>query len=209
MFGVSFFDPNESRQGSHTAREPHGVERAGMAEIKSTLELALERTQKMSISKEEKEEMKRREIAQKATGMFHRYMDDHLSLDGMTREIERMEERARATVRNVLLSQWIDAVSLDAENEKLLRGIEFLKGRNVDDVKQKLEVLRSEYERETHEAEQNIGVRLAEALRKENIHGSAVVPHVRGSKQWKERMGPVEQAFGKKIEALKEVLRKL
>ena len=180
-----------------------------MAEIKSTLELALERTQKMSISEEEKEEIKRREITQKATGMFNRYMDDHLSLDEMTREIERMEERARATVRNVLLSQWIDAVSLDAENEKLLRGIASLKGRNVDDVKQKLEVLRSEYERETHEAEQNIGGRLAEALRKENIHGSAVVPHVRGSKQWKERMGPIEQAFGKKIEEVKEVLRKL
>lgn len=173
------------------------------------MELALERTQKMSISGEEKEEMKRREITQKATGMFHRYMDDHLSLNEMTREIERMEERARATLRDVLLSQWIDAVCLDAENEKLLRGIEFLKGRNVDDVKQTLEVLRSDYEREKHEAEQSLGGRLAEALRKENIHGSAVVPHVRGSKEWKERMGPVEQAFGKKIEEVKEVLRNL
>ena len=187
----------------------HVLEREGMAEIKSTLELAMERTRKILISQEEKEEIKRKEIVQKATGMFHRYMDDNLSLNEMTKEIERMEEKARATVRDVLLSQWIDAVSLDAENEKLLRGIESLKGRNVDDVKQKLEVLRSEYEREKHEAEQNVGVRLAEALRNENIHGSAVVPHVRGSKEWKERMGPVEHAFRGKIEEVKEVLRKL
>jgi len=163
----------------------------------------------MSISEEEKEEMKWRETTQKATGMFHRYMDDRLSLNEITREIERMEKKARAVVRDVLLSRWIDAVSLDADNEKLLRGIESLKGRNVGDVKQKLEVLRSEYERERHGTEQDIAGWLAEALRKANIHGSAVVPYVRGSKEWKERVGPIEQAFRKKIEEVKEVLRTL
>ncbi len=94
-----------------------------MAEIKSTLELALERTRRVSISQEEKEEIKRKETVQKATGIFHRYMEDTLSLNELLREIERIEEKARPMVRDPLLSQWIDAISLEAENEKLLRGI--------------------------------------------------------------------------------------
>jgi len=56
-----------------------------MAEIKSTLELALERTRRISISQEEKEEIKRKETLKKATGIFHRYMEDTLSLNELLR----------------------------------------------------------------------------------------------------------------------------
>ena len=114
-----------------------------MAEIKSTLELALERTRKLSISQQEKDEIKRKETEQKAAGIFHRYMDNTLSLNELLREIERMEEKARSAVRELLLSRWIDAVSLEADPEKLLRGIESLKGRSVDEIRRTLEVLRS------------------------------------------------------------------
>jgi hypothetical protein len=109
-----------------------------MAEIKSTLELALERTRRVSISPEEKEEIKRKESVQRATGIFHRFMEDTLSLNELMREIERIEERARPMVRDTLLSRWIDAISLEAENEKPLRWIESLKGRSVDEIRRKL-----------------------------------------------------------------------
>jgi hypothetical protein len=172
-----------------------------MAEIKSTLELALERTRKLSISQEEKDEIKRKETEQKAAGIFHRYMDNTLSLNELLREIERMEEKARPAVRELLLSRWIDAVSL--------RGIESIKGQSVDEIRRTLEVLRSEFERRGREAEQKMEIQLAEALKKEGIHGTAVVPRVRESGEWKERIRSVAQGFQGKIEEYKEALRKL
>ena len=180
-----------------------------MAEIKSTLELAMERTKKMSISEDEKEAIRRKEIVQKATGMFHRYLQDHMSLDEVVKEIERMEDKAGTTIREYLCSKWIDAVSVDLENEKFLRGIESLKGGRADDARQRLESLRSDYEKEKDQARQKIGARLEEALRREGVHGSAVVPHIEGSREWKERIGAVENAFKEKIEVVKEVLRRL
>lgn len=180
-----------------------------MTEIKSTLELALERTRKMSISEEEKEEIKRKEIVQKATGMFHRYLDDHVSLNEILREIERIEDKAGAAIRETLLSQWIDAVSLDERSEKLLRGIGFLKGRSIGTVEKSLESLRSEYERERQETEQRIRTRLEDALREEEIFGSAIVPHVKGSEEWRETIRTIEQSYREKIEEVKEALRKL
>jgi hypothetical protein len=209
VFGVSFFGPKALPQGIGVTWGPHGLERKTMAEIKSTLELALERTRRISISQEEKEEIKRKETLQKATGIFHRYMEDTLSLNELLREIERIEEKARPMVRDALLSLWIDAVSLEAENEKLLRGIESLKGRSVDEIRRKLEVLRSEYERRGLEAEQKMEIQLAEALRKEGIHGTAVVPRVKESREWKEKISSLAQGFQGKIEECKEALRKL
>jgi len=61
-----------------------------MGEIKSTLELAMEKTKKFAISEKEKEEMKQKEVLQKATGLFHRYRNGLLPLNEILKQIERM-----------------------------------------------------------------------------------------------------------------------
>ncbi|MGZ3535109.1 MAG: hypothetical protein ACXU9K_07770, partial [Thermodesulfobacteriota bacterium] len=84
-----------------------------MGEIKSTLELAMERTKKFALSDKDKEEIKQKEVLQKAGSLFHRYGDGHLSLNEVLKQIEKMDEKTVTTVRQSLLSQWIDALSLN------------------------------------------------------------------------------------------------
>jgi hypothetical protein len=180
-----------------------------MGEIKSTLELALERTRKISISEEEKEEILQKEIAKKASGMFHRYMEDVLSLHEIKREIERMEERTGRAIGEILLAQWMDAISLDGRNDKLLDGIEFLKGRSVDGPRQSLERLQSECQRERQQGEEKIRTRLADALKEKGIHGDAVVPHVEVSPEWRSMLETTQQTFQGRVEEVKETLKKL
>ena len=145
-----------------------------MAEIKSSLELAMERTKRMAISQEEREEIKRRGIVQKANSLFHRSMEGHLPLNEILREIERMDEKTRAMVKEILFSQWIDSLSLNGENEKLLGMVESLKGREIDEAKRKLFQLISQYRREKEKAKQEKRAQRIEALRREGIYGSAV-----------------------------------
>ena len=180
-----------------------------MAEIKSTLELAMERIGKMSISKEEKEEIRRKEIVQKATSLFNRYVEGTLSNHEMTREIERMETGGTAAIRESVLSRLMDALSLDEGREKILEGIKFLTGKNVDDVKQTLESLYLEYEKEKEEVREEIRTRIEETLRRDGIYGSAVVPPVEGSDRWKERMAMLQHAFREKVEEVRDVLKRL
>ena len=82
-----------------------------MGEIKSTLELAMERTKKFAISEKEKEEIKQKESLQKVTRLFHRYREGHLSLNEILKEIKKMEKKTATMVKELLLSQWIDALS--------------------------------------------------------------------------------------------------
>jgi hypothetical protein len=97
-----------------------------MGEIKSTLELALERTRKLPITQEEREEIKRQEVLKKATGLSHRVMEGHVPLHEVLREIERMTDQEKSKMKKLLLSQWMEALSLESDHGRLFDGIESL-----------------------------------------------------------------------------------
>jgi hypothetical protein len=180
-----------------------------LSEIKTTLELALERTKKISISEEDRDEIKRKETALKVNSLFHRYQEGHLPLNEVLKEIERMDQRTRARVKETLLSQWINALSLNEENERLLRGIAVLKDQEMHDVRVKLDHLLSQYRKERERIEQEMKGQLIEALRSEGIYGSAVDPNIEGSKIWKKESEKLDHSYRLKLEEIKEHLRSL
>jgi hypothetical protein len=180
-----------------------------MGEIKSTLELAMERTKKFAISEKEKEEFKQKEVLQKATSLFHRYREGGLSLNEILKQIERMEKKTATTVKELLLSQWIDALSLDNDDERTLKGIESLKQRSIDEVKQKFHHLLSQYQGEKAKLRERVRVQFTEALRKDSIYGSAVEPKFEGSELWKKEIEKLDHSYRVKLEEIKEQLRVL
>jgi hypothetical protein len=180
-----------------------------VGEIKSTLELAMERTKKFAISEKEKEEMKQKEVLQKATSFFYRYREGHLPLIEIMKEIEKMEKKTATTVKECLLSQWIDALSLDDDNERILKGIESLKARTIDGVKQKFHSLLSQYLSEKEKVREKVKVQFTEALKKDGIYGSAVEPKFEGNELWKKEIEKLDQSYRMKLEEIKERLRGL
>ena len=175
-----------------------------MAEIKSTLELAMERTKKIAISGEEREEIKQKEILQKATGLFHRYTEGSLSLKEVEKEIGRLEEVTRIVVKEILLSRWAEALSLSGENERLLMGIESLKGRTVDPLREKVHDLLSRYREEKEKVKKEVRDRWVEALRREGIYGSAVDPSIEADPLWKKELEKLDHQYGIKLDKMKE-----
>jgi len=180
-----------------------------MAEIKSTLELAMERTKKFAISGEEREEIKRQEIRQKATSLFHRHRDGHLSLNEILKEIERMEEKTGTLVKEFLLSEWIDALSLDDDDERTLNGIESLKQRSIGEVKNKFDHLVVQYQSEKEKLKEKMRIQFTEGLKKDGIYGSAVEPNVEGGELWRKERGKLDEFYGEKLKEIKDQLRVL
>lgn len=180
-----------------------------MAEIKSTLELAMERTKKMTISKKEREEIKRKEVEQKVNGLSKRYIEGHLSLNEILREMERMDEKTQPKAREILLSQWIEALSLSDEDERLLKGIESLKHRSPDELKQNHHQLISQYQSEKERVKDEATTQLVETLRQDGIYGSAVEPNTEANHLWKQALEKLNQLYRTKLEDIKEQLRSL
>jgi len=180
-----------------------------MAEIKSALELAMEKSKKYVISDEERERIREKEILQKAMGLFHRYKEGRLSQNEMMREIEKMDEKVRERVKEVLLFQWVDALSLDFDPERLFGALESLRGRSLNDVKEKFQNLRSIFQNEIEEARQKLSLQLVEALKDEGIDGDAVEPNVEGSEEWKGRVEEVNRSHREKLNEIKDALKRL
>lgn len=180
-----------------------------MAEIKSTLELAMERTKKMVISKEEREEIKEKEFLQKVTRLFHRYREGHLPLNEILREIERMDDKTRPWIKENLLSQWIEALSLNEDNERILKGIESLKQRDIDDIRQNIRDLFSQYQGAKEGVKKKVMVQFTEALKRDGIYGSAVEPNLETAPSLIEALRDLAQSYSAKLNPIKEQLRAL
>ncbi|HYA90289.1 MAG TPA: hypothetical protein VEK32_02190 [Thermodesulfobacteriota bacterium] len=179
-----------------------------MGEIKSTLELAMEKTKKFAISEKEREEMKKKEVLQKATSLFHRYREGNLPLNDILKQIERMEEMTATAVKEFLLSQWIDALSLDDGEERILKGIESLGQRNIDEVKQEFYRLVSRYQQEKEKVEEKVKAQRREVLRKDGIYGSAVEPKLEGDELWEKENEKLDH-YKMTLDEIKERLRGL
>jgi hypothetical protein len=169
----------------------------------------MERTKRFSVSEKERDEMKQQEAVRKATGLFHRYREGHLSLNDVLKEVERMERKTATTVKEYLLSHWIDALSLEDDNERILKGVESLKEKSVAEVKQRLDRLLSQYQTEKEKVNEKAKVRLVEVLKKDGIWGSAVEPKLEGSELWKKENEKFVHPYRIKLEEIKEQLRSL
>ncbi len=180
-----------------------------MGEIKSALELAMERSRKYAVSDEEREKIKEKEILQKATGLFHRYKENLLPLHEMAREIERADEKTRQRVKEILLSHCLVALSLAEDPERLFRLIEFIKDQSLHDMKEKFQILLTAYHEEVEKARKMASLQLAEALKKEGICGDAVVPNVEGDNHWKKVLDELNHSYRGKLEEIKKALKKI
>ncbi len=180
-----------------------------MAEIKSTLELAMERTKKIGISEKERKEIKQKEIGQKVNALSHRYMGGHLPLSEILREVDKMDEKTKTIAKEALISQWIDALSLKDEDEWLLTGIESLKHRSADPLKEKHHQLLSRYRKEKEKIKEKVRSQLTEALKREGIYGSAVELNIEVSELWKKEGENLDHLYSSKLEEIKEALRSL
>jgi hypothetical protein len=180
-----------------------------MAEIKSTLELAMERTKKIGISEKERKEIKQKEIGQKVNALSHRYIQGHLSLNEILTEMEKMDEKTQTIAKEALISQWIDGLSWKDEDERLLKGIESLKHRSADQLKEKHHQWLAQYRREKEKVKEKVRAQLTEALKREGIHGSAVELNTEASPLWKKEGENLDHLYGSKLEEIKEALRSL
>lgn len=180
-----------------------------MAEIKSTLELALERTKKYALSEKEREEIKQKELQERIQSLFHRYREDRLHLADLQREMGRMEEASRQAVKEGLLRLWMEELSLEGENERLLKGIEWLKGVSLEEVRESLRRLISHYQDARDQVALDFRARSLETLKAEGFSGEAIEPNLEADPSFQKARSELEQRYRAQLDEIKKRLQRL
>jgi len=157
-----------------------------MAEIKSTLDLVMEKTKDLVLSDEERKELSRKEWRQKAAGWVRRFLEGLWS-DGRLKEaVEEVETGSRDDARKAAALELLGALDLGDRGRRCLKGLEVVASEME---KPHLELVRevlSSYESARSRIPGEEEKRLKEELAAEGIGGSAVVVLPRRSPRWTE-----------------------
>jgi hypothetical protein len=155
-----------------------------MAEIKSTLDLVLERTRHLTLSSVEKEEIEVKEALKKASGYLSRYRDGVLSLDALLKEMQGLAPEIRDRVRREMVRQMSLALDLLPDTDALIPAMEALADSGWTDLLARVRQCRTEVREALEAARGGIEERMLAELAAAGVRGSAVAVRTEGDQQW-------------------------
>lgn len=177
-----------------------------MGEVKSALELALEKTKDLDFTEDEKKSWKKEESEKKAQSLINRYIADDLRLETLKKELAV----SREGVEKKIIELAAKKVASFENVQKLLGLLEGLCRANegasliVEQLRRTVEALEAEISTAYRQTEAQLKTELAEA----GIRGSSVIPNVQESALWKENENRVLKRQMRKLSLLAEELVK-
>ena len=87
-----------------------------MGEIKSTLDLVMERTRHLSLSDEEKQRQKTAAFEKRLQGLLQQYADGAVSIDKLQERIVALETELQTADRQIVLAAVVKRIDPDRDN---------------------------------------------------------------------------------------------
>jgi hypothetical protein len=170
-----------------------------MGEIKSTLDLVMERTRHMSLSAEEKAKQQQAEFEKRLSGLLQQYADNVLTLNEVQSRITELQQKKNVSDLKVVITAVLARVDLDQENEHWLVLLDKLKPVACDPLKNIL----SAYDKQKNGLLQNSARQMSDRLsRSLGIRGSAVVPNPLKDSQYRNELAILQKETRIRIKAI-------
>ena len=145
-----------------------------MGDIKSTLDLVMERTRHLSLSAEEKEAQRRADVEKRLQGLLQQFADESRPAEDVMDRIAALQEEMQVTDPALPAEAVLRRVDPDGENGPLLDLLERLAPERCAALK----TLLAEHRKHQTERLQAAGTTLQAMLARDHgITGSAVVPN--------------------------------
>ena len=168
-----------------------------MGEIKSTLDLVMEKTKNLSLSDEEKQEHKNKEIAGRILGLLSKFQDKTISLEGFHAQYRTLkQEYSLMETNDFLVKEICGQIQPGKDNQAMLDLLTEFKVPNVERLKSVLE----EFQAVNGSAAEERCKVLKDRLAKTHfISGSAVVPNLGNDDEWRHKAGEIKAEFEAKL----------
>ncbi len=168
-----------------------------MGEIRSTLDIIMEKTEGLTMTAEERKAIQRNEIGGKIRGLFQRYLDGALDLEKVLSEIMAMEGEGKGMALESLKEE-CRHLDPDGDASPYLKTLEMVLKVNTGPVRRVL----SAYHEEMDQRKRSWEARALERLRSMDISGSALVPNLRADPAWLDVVSEEKMAFLKKLSSV-------
>ncbi len=169
-----------------------------MAEIKSTLDLIMEKTKGLTLSDDEKTALKRKDIEGKIKGHLQRYLDQLTDKTALTASLEHIKKDEGATADAVLAECVLERIDPDRDNERLFDILDLIPFISVSDIRLELHQFTERCKAFTKDLDCDMRASLAS----QGISGSAVDPNLEDDERWQEWYSNARDRFTERLKPL-------
>lgn len=163
-----------------------------MGEIKSTLDLVMEKTKHLTLSPEEKEQQKFDEVRKKIKGLIRKYLDGGLNIEKLANELAGMQEPYGSMANDLLRQELLGGLQVGRENKLRLTLLGEICSLDTTALKSLFDGYKDEIQTVTQARARTLKELLAN---KRSVSGSAVVPNVEMDKVWQTGVVAIHAKF--------------
>ena len=111
-----------------------------MSEIKSTLDLVMEKTRHLTLSQKEKEAQKRIEVNKRLQGLLQKYQDDFLKKDNLKKELDNLKIAYDLNVDEMLADLLLNSLRIGQDNTVFLELLSETFGLNLSVLRRSFKI---------------------------------------------------------------------
>jgi hypothetical protein len=174
-----------------------------VAEIKSTLDLVMERTKNLTLSAAEKQAQKQLEIENRIKGLVQKLQDGLLTHDQLKTEYESLQKESDLSDNSLLVREILTRLDPDRDNQILLAALEECCRLDTARIRADLNDYRDDYQRAARQRSAQLKEDLA---RNHSISGSAVLPNLAADENWQQKAQAMRRQFEQKLNRTQDSL---
>jgi len=177
-----------------------------MSAIKSTIELAMERTKGLVMNEDERKSIALKETENKVKAVVKRYLEGIIESDGVDREITRIGAD-EGLKRSILIDRLIDEFDIKNNNGRLLELINVICDGLKEPSKHEMKMMQKDFLDETGKSETTVREKIINLLGEMGISGGGVEPNIQEWDEWSECVEEAGRAFKDRMIGWKDSLK--
>ncbi len=171
-----------------------------MGEIKSTLDLVMEKTKNLNLSDEEREQQKNTEIKNRLRGLVQKFQDNILDTDNFRSDYQKLKKEYGLTNNRQLLEEICSQILPGGDNHALFDLLAEFKVTNFERLTSVLEEFQTVLDTAAGQRHKILKDQLTKTY---FISGSAVVPNLENDTEWRQASEKIKLKYTRLLDAEK------
>jgi hypothetical protein len=177
-----------------------------MAEIKSSIELAMEKTKNLVMDDHERRLLENREMEAKIRAVLRRYQESMIGSEEVARELAALQGDDTLT-RYLSLDLLVQDFDVKKDSGRFWDLFELLSGHMNVSLRDEVVELRKALHREIEKREESIRDQIAKRLKAMGITGDGVEANLESWGEWREGIEETGTVFRNRLREWKEKLK--
>jgi hypothetical protein len=171
-----------------------------MGEIKSTLDLVMEKTKNLNLSDAEREEQKNKEIKNRLRGLVQKFQDNILSTDNFKSDYRKLKEEYGLAGNRHLIDEICSQIMPAKDNQALFDLLAEFEVSEFEGLRSVLGEFQAALDSAAGQRREILKDQLA---KKHFISGSAVVPNLENDDEWRRSAGKIKLKYVRLLDEAK------